>query len=127
MQIPLAQPEFSSYVTHAATLLAAQGWRLVRRDDDPAAPWHVITRKQHKWRVVQILSPTSTLAERQSARLELGDAARVPHAVGTMEQWLAHVRPDGYVTFGPYTLNAQRWASPHDTTGEVLIAQLANG
>jgi hypothetical protein len=27
-----------------------------------------------------------------------------------MEQWLAHVRPNGYVTFGPYVLSAQRWA-----------------
>jgi hypothetical protein len=28
-----------------------------------------------------------------------------------MEQWMAHVRPDGRVTFGPYILNPQIWGS----------------
>jgi hypothetical protein len=116
--------EFESYVWRAATVLEAQGWHVVRRDVDPDAPWHLIARKAQKWRVLQVVSPATAPPQRQAARLELGHVARIPHRLGTMEQWLAHQRPDGHLSFGAYTLNAQRWATPDDTSSESLIALL---
>ena len=57
------------------------------------------------------LLPATAPGECQEARRLLGEAGQLPARLGSMEQWMAHVRPDGRVTFGPYTLNPQIWGS----------------
>jgi hypothetical protein len=104
------KPPFMHLVDRAAEVLAGDGWRVLRRVSDPEAPWHLVVRKATRLRVIQVEEPATPPAHRQEARIALGAAARLPSSLGTMEQWLAHVRPNGYVTFGPYLLNAQRWA-----------------
>jgi|GEM_PF-1377491 len=106
--------EFADFVREAAVSLETQGWKIVQRSTDPDAVWHLIARKGHKYRVVQIVLPATGPAGRQNSRALLGEQVRLPSQLGTMEQWLAHVRPNGYVSFGPYVLNAQRWAGTDD-------------
>jgi hypothetical protein len=90
--------------------LRAQGWVVVRRYAHPDAAWHFAARRGKRWRVIQIVAPAAAPADLQRWRLALGEAARLPPRLGSMEQWLGHVRPDGRVTFGAYVLHGQRWA-----------------
>jgi hypothetical protein len=81
---------FATLVEAAVLDLDRQGWRTLRRG--PAPP-----------------------AEGQSRRTALGEALGLSSQLGPMEQWVAHRRPDGRYAFGPYVLNAHRWAAtpPH--------------
>jgi hypothetical protein len=99
----------------AATTLEAQGWTVIRKQTGPEDAWHVVARKGKngkKLRVVQVVPPVVPSMVRQDRMMLLGETVRLPSTLGTMEQWLVHVRPGGYVTFGPYVLTAHRW--PHD-------------
>jgi hypothetical protein len=98
------------FVQRAVAMLEGQGWKVHRTTARLQAPWHIIAHKGEKWRIVQVVLPATSPAERQESRLLLGNTVRLPSNMGTMEQWLAHVRPDGIATFGPYILNGQRWA-----------------
>src|SRR5436190_1348663 len=76
----------AQYVQAAAAALAAQGWKVLRRQDGPAAAWHVIARKGAKVRIVQVVVPATPAAVRQQGRARLGETARLPTGLGTMEQ-----------------------------------------
>ncbi len=99
------------FLKEAAAVLEAQGWKVTQRQCGQEAPWHLAARKGEKWRLVQVMLPASTPLHCQAARKVLGELAQLPARLGSMEQWMAHVRPDGRVTFGPYTLNPQLWGS----------------
>lgn len=92
-------------------MLEAQGWKVARRQFEPEGAWHLAARKGEKWRLVQVMLPATCPAECQEGRRRLGEAGQLPARLGSMEQWMAHVRPDGRVTFGPYTLNPQIWGN----------------
>ena len=106
---PRRESAMRDIVSQAARELTTGGWTIVERTTNEAAPWHLIAERGARRRVVQIAPPETPPALRQARRLELGEAVRLPTQGGTMEQWLAHVRPDGRVSFGPYVLNGQRW------------------
>lgn len=110
MQVTIEQGTLSELLEQAVHELSGQGWKIMGRQDEDDASWHLLARKGSRWRVIQLLPPAVTPQERQARRLELGDTIRMPSRSGTMEQWLAHLRPDGHLSFGPYVLNAQRWA-----------------
>lgn len=114
MQVPARPTTLNDFLEEAVAVLEAQGWKVARRQPEDDAPWHLAARKGEKWRLVQIMLPASPPALCQEARKNLGEVAQLPARLGSMEQWIAHVRPDGRVTFGPYTLNPQLWGS--DTT-----------
>jgi hypothetical protein len=114
MQIPVRPTTLEDFLKEASAVLEAQGWKVARRLPDEESPWHLAARKGEKWRLVQVMLPASAPATCQEARKLLGEVAQLPARLGSMEQWMAHVRPDGRVTFGPYTLNPQLWGS--DTT-----------
>jgi hypothetical protein len=114
MQIPARPTTLTEVLNEAVLVLEAQGWKVSRRQEKLDAPWHLAARKGEKWRLVQIMLPASTPAHCQEARRHLGEVAQLPARLGSMEQWMAHIRPDGRVTFGPYTLNPQLWGN--DTT-----------
>jgi hypothetical protein len=105
----------------ARAQLQREGWRVVRTQSAPQMAWHLVARKATKLRVVQVLPPLTPAPTRQAARLTLGDTVRLPNSAGTMEQWVAHVRPDGRVSFAPYVLNGHRWAP---TTPEGAVESL---
>lgn len=111
MQIQSSQDLLSMLVDRAVRDITGQGWNVVQQQTDELAMWHLIARKGERWRVIQVVPPATAPSVRQSRRLDLGNAVRMPARAGSMEQWLAHVRPDGQVSFGPYLLNAQRWAN----------------
>ncbi len=111
MQVPARPTTLEEFLTEAAAVLEAQGWKVARRYPECDAPWHLAARKGEKWRLVQIMLPASAPAQCQEARKHLGEMAQLPARLGSMEQWMAHVRPDGRVTFGPYILNPQIWGS----------------
>jgi hypothetical protein len=101
---------FARLVCQAGATLQAQGWVVVRRHPHPDAAWHFAVRRGKRWRVIQLVLPAAAPAERQRRRRVLGEAARLPLRLGSMEQWLGHVRPDGRVAFGRDVLHGQRWA-----------------
>jgi hypothetical protein len=112
---PPEPPEsLAQFVEAAAAALRAQEWKIVRQQEGADAIWHLVAKKASKLRVVQVELPGTPPADRQERRHLLGDLVRMPSSLGTMEQWLAHVRPNGYVTFGPYVLSAQRWADDRE-------------
>jgi hypothetical protein len=111
MQVPVRPTTLDDFVREAATVLEAQGWKVARRHCAPGAPWHLAARKGEKWRLVQIMLPATAPHHCQDARRQLGETGQLPARLGSMEQWMAHVRPDGRVTFGPYTLNPQLWGN----------------
>ncbi|MBI3974169.1 MAG: hypothetical protein HY332_23060 [Chloroflexi bacterium] len=112
MQLPDHRPtKLDEFLESAAAVLEAQGWKVARRQTTLDAPWHLAARKSEKWRLVQIMLPATAPAKCLEARRLLGEMAQLPARLGSMEQWMAHVRPDGRVTFGPYTLNPQIWGS----------------
>ena len=113
MQLPARPTTLDDFLREAAAALEAQGWKVARRQDAPGAAWHLAARKGEKWRLVQVILPATVPARCQEGRRLLGEAAQLPARLGSMEQWMAHVRPDGRVTFGPYTLNPQLWGSDH--------------
>ena len=56
-------------------------------------------------------------------------AVALPSDQGIMEQWLAYVRPDGHVAFGPYVLSPLRWsrdAAPEETRRRLPAAEEAS-
>jgi hypothetical protein len=110
MQIEAQQDVFTLLINQAVRDLVGQGWNVLQQQTEEVAPWHLIVHKGERWRIVQLVAPATAPTLLQSRRLALGDAVRMPSRVGTMEQWLAHVRPDGHISFGPYVLNGQRWA-----------------
>lgn len=111
MQVPDRPTTLDDFLNEATAVLEAQGWKVARRQTVPSAPWHLAARKGEKWRLVQIMLPATAPAYCQEARKSLGELAQLPARLGSMEQWMAHVRPDGRVTFGPYTLNPQIWGN----------------
>jgi hypothetical protein len=106
-----SKQSFALLVEQAASQIAGQGWTILKRETDDEAAWHIVAAKAKRLRVVQIVPPATPPTVRQEARLRLGEAARLPGSLGSMEQWLAHVRPDGRCLFGAFLLNAQRWAT----------------
>jgi len=114
MQVPARPTTLDDFLSEATLVLEAQGWKVAHRQPECEAPWHLAARKGEKWRLVQIMLPASAPSHCQAARKVLGEVAQLPARLGSMEQWMAHVRPDGRVTFGPYTLNPQLWGN--DTT-----------
>ena len=114
MQAPLRPTTLDDFLREAAAVLEAQGWRVARRQGEPGVAWHLAARKGEKWRLVQIMLPATCPADCQEGRRLLGETAQLPARLGSMEQWMAHVRPDGRVTFGPYTLNPQIWGNNHN-------------
>jgi hypothetical protein len=111
MQVPARPTTLDDFLKEAAAVLEAQGWKVARRELTADAPWHLAARKGEKWRLVQIMLPATAPTYCQEARKVLGELAQLPARLGSMEQWMAHVRPDGRVTFGPYTLNPQIWGN----------------
>jgi len=111
MQIPERPTTLDDFLREAAAVLEAQGWKVSKSQPVHGAPWHLAARKGEKWRLVQVLLPATTPPVCQECRRQLGELAQIPARLGSMEQWMAHVRPDGRVTFGPYTLNPQIWGS----------------
>jgi hypothetical protein len=111
MQVPARPTTLEDFLSEAAAVLEAQGWKVAQRQGEDDAPWHLAARKGEKWRLVQIMLPASAPACCQEGRRHLGEVAQLPARLGSMEQWMAHIRPDGRVTFGPYTLNPQLWGS----------------
>jgi hypothetical protein len=103
---PLA---FADLVQAVAKTLRASGWKVTRCCAEPDAAWHVVAYRATRWRVVQVVAPATVPAVRQAGRLRLSDAARLSARAGSMEQWLAHIRPDGRPVFGPHILTSQRW------------------
>lgn len=111
MQIPERPTTLDDFLREAATVLEAQGWKVAKRQPASGAPWHLAARKGEKWRLVQVLPPATAPTICQEGRRQLGELAQLPARLGSMEQWMAHIRPDGRVTFGPYTLNPQIWGN----------------
>lgn len=111
MQVPARPTTLDDFLREAAVVLEAQGWKVARRQPALDAAWHLAARKGEKWRLVQLRLPATAPVACQEGRRHLGEEAQLPARLGTMEQWMAHVRPDGRVTFGPYTLNPQIWGS----------------
>ena len=98
----------------AVRQLTREGWTVCAVHADADAPWHVAARRGARWRVVQVLAPATGSHERQAGRLRLGEAARIPAALGRMEQWLAHVQPGGHLTFGRDALCGADWGHDRD-------------
>ncbi len=111
MQAPGRPTTLEDFLGEAAAVLEAQGWKVARRQGQAGVAWHLASRKGEKWRLVQVMLPATCPAECQEGRRLLGETAQLPARLGSMEQWMAHVRPDGRVTFGPYTLNPQIWGN----------------
>ena len=111
MQAPGRPTTLEDFLREAAAVLEAQGWKVARRQGQAGVAWHLASRKGEKWRLVQVMLPATCPAECQEGRRLLGETAQLPARLGSMEQWMAHVRPDGRVTFGPYTLNPQIWGN----------------
>jgi hypothetical protein len=99
------------FVAEAAKQLQADGWAIARCDSAPDAAWHVAARKGARWLVVQVLIPATVIASRCADKLRLGHTVHLPSKLGRMEQWLAHVRPDGHVTFSHDSLSSSAWAT----------------
>jgi hypothetical protein len=114
MEAPGRPTTLDDFLREAAAVLEAQGWKVARRQGGPGRAWHLAVRKGEKWRLVQIMLPATCPADCQEGRRLLGETAQLPGRLGSMEQWMAHVRPDGRVTFGPYTLNPQIWGNNHN-------------
>lgn len=114
MQIPVRPTSLDDFLREASVALEGQGWRVVLRRDLTESPWHLICRKVDKWRVVQVLTPAVSHQVTENARRSLGRNVQLPARLGTMEQWVAHVRPDNRCTFGPYILNPQIWGSDEE-------------
>ncbi|MBI3969693.1 MAG: hypothetical protein HY332_00270 [Chloroflexi bacterium] len=108
------------FLQEACTTLQARGWKIVGYQDGVEAVWHIVAQKGAKLRVIQLVLPATEPSVLQDGRRLLGDAVRLPTNRGSMEQWLAHVRPDGHISFGPYILNGQRWADSQDDALERL-------
>lgn len=96
------------FVAEAARQLKSGGWDIAQRDSHGDV-WHIVARRGMKWRVVQVLVPATELATRQRDKLRLGNAAQLSFRAGSMEQWLAHIRPGGHVTFGRDVLRGTAW------------------
>ena len=111
MQAPGRPTTLEDFLREAAAVLEAQGWKVARRQGQAGVAWHLASRKGEKWRLVQVMLPATCPADCQEGRRLLGETAQLPARLGSMEQWMAHVRPDGRVTFGPYTLNPQIWGN----------------
>jgi hypothetical protein len=111
MQLPVRPSALEDFLREAAVVLEAQGWKVARRQTTIAAEWHLAARKGEKWRLVQVMLPATAPVVCQEGRRRLGELVQLPGRMGSMEQWVAHIRPDGRVTFGPYTLNPQIWGS----------------
>ena len=111
MQLPERPTSLDDFLREAAAVLEAQGWKVAHRHPLTDSPWHLAARKGEKWRLVQVLPPATAPVRCQEGRKLLGEHAMLPARLGSMEQWMAHVRPDGRVTFGPYILNPQIWGS----------------
>ena len=122
MQVPLRPATLDEFLKEAAATLEAQGWKVARRQSALGAPWHLAARKGEKLRLVQVLLPATASAQCQEGRRLLGELAQLPGRMGSMEQWMAHVRPDGRVTFGPYILNAQIWGSDNGAVERLGLA-----
>lgn len=122
MQIPARPVTLDEFLKEAAATLEAQGWKVARRQPTVGAAWHLAARKGEKWRLIQVLLPATAPAQCQEGRRLLGELAQLPGRLGSMEQWMAHVRPDGRVTFGPYILNAQIWGSDNGAVERLGLA-----
>jgi hypothetical protein len=122
MQAPERPTTLDDFLREAAAVLEATGWKVARRQLQPGAAWHLAARKGEKWRLVQVLLPATCPAECQEGRRRLGESAQLPARLGSMEQWMAHVRPDGRVTFGPYTLNPQIWGNAQNALERLQLA-----
>ena len=99
------------FVAEAAKQLRADGWVIARSHSGAEAAWHVAARKGARWLVVQVLAPATAFASRRADKFRLGHEAHLPNKMGKMEQWLAHVRPDGKVTFGHDALSSSAWVT----------------
>ncbi|HEX2035127.1 MAG TPA: hypothetical protein VHS99_13160 [Chloroflexota bacterium] len=111
MQAPGRPTTLDDFLREAAAVLEAQGWKVTQCQTEDGVAWHLAARKGDKWRLVQVVLPATCPADCQEGRRRLGEAAQLPARLGSMEQWMAHIRPDGRVTFGPYTLNPQIWGN----------------
>jgi hypothetical protein len=108
---------FAQLVNLATAELAANGWKTLRCQVVESAPWHIAVCKGASWRVIQILTPASSAEQRQASRRALGLAAQLPGKMGSMEQWLAHVRPGGRVVFGVDHLSSTAWSTGGSEVG----------
>jgi hypothetical protein len=122
MQAPLRPTTLDDFLREAAAVLEATGWKVARRQCQSGVAWHLAARKGEKWRLVQIMLPATCPSECQEGRRLLGETAQLPARLGSMEQWMAHVRPDGRVTFGPYTLNPQIWGNTQNALERLQLA-----
>lgn len=94
----------------AARRLSTDGWQVAAVHHEPLAPWHVAARRAGRWRVVQVLAPATPAPARNDRRIGLAQSVRLAAKQGTMEQWLAHVRPGGRIVFGAEVLYGAMWA-----------------
>jgi hypothetical protein len=99
----------ADFIALAARQLTADGWEIARCRGSAEAAWHLAASKGAKWRVVQVLVPATAPARRLQDKIRLGEAAQLGARAGSMEQWLAHVRPGGHVTFGRDVLSGSAW------------------
>ena len=102
-------PTLDELVVQAARQLAADGWRIVRCRGGIDSTWHLVGALGERLRVVQVLPPATPAASRQRDKLRLGQTAQMSTKAGSMEQWLAHIRPGGRVTFGRDVLSGGMW------------------
>ena len=117
-------PSFEALVDAAAHQLGGQGWRIARGKAVESAAWHLVARKGVKLRFVQLVPPATPPERLQARRVALGGAVALAAQLGTMEQWLAHRRPDGRYAFGPYVLSMQRWAETAPHAAPAALARL---
>lgn len=122
MQVPGLSTNLDDFLREAAAVLEAQGWKVAQRQSVLDAAWHLAARKGEKWRLVQVVLPATHPSQCQEGRKLLGESVQLPARLGSMEQWMAHVRPDGRVTFGPYTLNPQLWGNDHTALERLGLA-----
>ena len=114
---------FRDVVRCAAQRLHGAGWRVRYVQLVEATPWHIMASNGTKWRVVQVLAPGASANMRQEGRQMLGSTVMVPARLGTMEQWLAHIRPGGRIAFGTDLLSGYAWAGD-DTSSDTLRDRL---
>lgn len=102
-------PTLRDFVAQAALQLKAAGWRIARCRGGSDVAWHLVATQGERLRVVQVLAPATSSASRQQDKRRLGREAQLATKAGSMEQWLAHIRPGGRVTFGLDVLSGSMW------------------
>ena len=109
MTVAVLGRTLEDFIAVAARQLKADGWKIARCQGGRDAAWHLAARRGERWRLVQVLLPGTVPAGRQQGKIRLGEAGQLSAKAGSMEQWVAHVRPGGHVTFAHDVLSGFAW------------------